>query len=280
MEIAKRTYSLYGLEANLSCKDLVGSIANKAGPWIKEAFHAPKELQFKGEVDLVTETDQKVEAMVMATIKEKYPAHAFVGEETVSSGKGKEELTDEPTWIVDPIDGTTNFVSRVPHLAISIGFAIKKQVVVGVVYNPVLDEMYVAVRGCVAYKNGASITSSPCTTLKNAVVATGVDPYDRTDENLSKVLGTVKKVLQHVRALRRLGSAALDMCYVACGMFEAYYEKGVHAWDIAAGSLILEEAGGKCDSMDGSPFNLCTRQVVATTAPLRDLFLPLVQEKH
>jgi len=146
------------------------------------------------------------------------------------------------------------------------------------VLNPVLDEMFVGVRGCGAFKNGVPISTSPCKNLKHAVVATGF-PYDRTEENLSAVFGTMKNVLIHVRAIRRLGSAALDMCYVASGIFEAYYEKGVHAWDIAAGSVILEEAGGKCDSLDGTPFSLCNRQVVATTGSLWEQFLPLVRNK-
>jgi len=167
----------------------------------------------------------------------------------------------------------------VPHLAIAIGFSLKKQAVVGVVYNPVLDEMFVGVRGSGAFKNGDPISCSPATNLKHAVIATGF-PYDRSDESLTKVLGTLKTVLTHVRAVRRLGSAALDMCYVASGIFEAYYERGVHAWDVAAGSVILEESGGKCDSMDGKPFDLCERQMVATCGSLRSQFLPLVQDKH
>jgi len=252
------------------------SLAKKAGPMIKTAFNAPKELVFKGEVDIVTETDQKVEQMVLDSISEKFPTHKFVGEETVSSGKGKEEITDDPTWIVDPIDGTTNFVARVPHLAIAIGFAIKKQVVVGVVFNPVLDEMFTAVRGVGAFKNDVPIKVSKCENTKHAVVATGF-PYDRTPENLDKVLHTVKNVLMNVRAIRRLGSAALDMCYVASGVFEAYYERGVHAWDIAAGSLILEEAGGTCDSIDGTEFSLCDRQILATNGHLRKQFKEIVK---
>lgn len=182
-KIANSPYSEYALFAI--------DLAQRAGPCIKDAFHAPKELQFKGEVDIVTETDQKVEALVMAAIKEKYPDHCFVGEEVdfllceliimkrpfhlEKARKNSQKLqlgllTVRQQLVLYlfglAIDGTTNFVSRVPHLAISIGFAVKKEVVVGVVFNPVLDEMFVGVRGSGAYKNGVPISCSPATNLK------------------------------------------------------------------------------------------------------------------
>jgi len=265
------------MQDNREIHDFAVSLARTVGDLVKSAFSAPKEVAFKGEVDIVTETDQRVEQLVLDAIRDKFPTHLFVGEESVSSGKGKEEVTDDPTWIIDPIDGTTNFVARVPHLAISIGFAVNKQVVVGVVYNPILNEMFTATKGGGAFKNGAPIKISSCNNLKHAVVATGF-PYDRTPENLDKVMATLKNVLVQVRAIRRLGSAALDMCYVASGVFEAYYEKGVDAWDIAAGSLILKEAGGTCDSTDGTEFSLCNRQILATNGHLRKLFVELVKQ--
>jgi fructose-1,6-bisphosphatase/inositol monophosphatase family enzyme len=169
-------------------------------------------------------------------------------------------VTDEPTWIVDPIDGTTNFVHRFPFSCVSIGLAIGKKVVVGVVYNPMMGEMFTAIRGQGAKLNGEPISISQTTDLKQALVATGF-PYQRDDATLDHVLANVKIILQHCRAVRRAGSAALDMCYVARGVFDIYYEAGVHAWDIAAGALIVEEAGGYVKDMYDTPFSLGLRRV-------------------
>lgn len=167
---------------------------------------------------------------------------------------------DNPTWIVDPIDGTTNFVHRFPFSCVSVALAINKKVVVGVVYNPMMNELFTAVRGQGAFLNGEKLQISQTTELKQALVATGF-PYQRDDETLDHVLANVKIVLQNCRAVRRAGSAALDMCYVARGVFDIYYEAGVHAWDIAAGALIVEEAGGHVMDMYDSPFSLGLRRV-------------------
>lgn len=161
---------------------------------------------------------------------------------------------------MDPIDGTTNFVHRFPFSCVSIGLAINKKVVVGVVYNPMMGEMFTAVKGQGAKLNGEAIHVSTNTDMKQALVATGF-PYQRDDKMLDHVLGNVKKVLQACRAVRRAGSAALDMCYVARGVFDLYYEAGVHAWDVAAGCLIVEEAGGYVMDMYDTPFSLGLRRV-------------------
>jgi len=185
----------------------------------------------------------------------------------VASGALSEDVTDAPTWIVDPIDGTTNFVHRFPFSCVSIGLAINQKVVVGVVYNPMMNEMFTAIKGHGAKLNGEPIHVSHTTDLKQALVATGF-PYQRDDETLDHVLGNVKRVLQACRAVRRAGSAALDMCYVARGVFDLYYEAGVHAWDVAAGCLIVEEAGGHVMDMYDAPFSLGLRRVACGNAPL------------
>jgi len=224
------------------------SLSKRAGEIIKIAFHAPKEVTFKDTIDLVTKTDKEVEVMLMNEIHQRFPDHLFIAEETVSDGHGSEVLTDAPTWLIDPIDGTTNFVHKFPFCCVSIGLAIKQQVVVGIVYNPVLEDMFTAILGQGAKRNGKPIVVSETDNLKHCLIATGF-PYDRSQSQ--RVANRLKVVLEHVRDVRRAGSAALDMCFVAAGILEAYYEEGIHAWDVAAGGLILEEAGGIIGSIDG-----------------------------
>uniref|UniRef100_A0A6B2LEA0 Inositol-1-monophosphatase n=1 Tax=Arcella intermedia TaxID=1963864 RepID=A0A6B2LEA0_9EUKA len=239
-------------------------MARKAGEKIKVAFGAPKQITFKADIDLVTKTDKEVEEMLMGAIRGRFPDHKFVAEENVSDGKGEEVLTEAPTWLIDPIDGTTNFVHKFPFCCVSIGLAINKQVVVGVVYNPMLDELFTAIKGQGAKKNGTPIQVSTTDSLQQSLVATGF-PYDRS--YTKQVLEVLQKVVEKVRDVRRAGSAALDMCYVASGVFEAYYENGIHAWDVAAGSLILLEAGGVVSGFAlDKELDICKRQIVATNA--------------
>lgn len=181
-------------------------------------------------------------------------------------------LTDDYTWIIDrmyisfllvvlispiqiAIDGTTNFVSKFPFVSVSIALALNKEVIVGVVYNPILNELFRAVKGGGAFHNDNQIHVTKNEELKNSLVATGF-PYDRDDETLDRVLCNIKSVLQNCRAIRRAGSAALDICYVAKGVFDLYYEETVKAWDISAGVLIVSEAGGFVDHMHNQPFTL------------------------
>ena len=187
-------------------------------------------------------------------------AQSFGNSQSVAAGTLSEEVTEQPTWIVDPIDGTTNFVHRFPFSCVSVALAINKKVVVGVVFNPMMNEMFTAVKGQGAKLNGEALHVSQTSEMKQALVATGF-PYQRDDATLDHVLGNIKRVLQECRAVRRAGSAALDMCYVARGVFDLYYEAGVHAWDVAAGCLIVEEAGGCVMDMYDSPFSLGLRRV-------------------
>eukprot|EP01104_Vermistella_antarctica_P018510 TRINITY_DN6888_c0_g1_i1.p1 TRINITY_DN6888_c0_g1~~TRINITY_DN6888_c0_g1_i1.p1 ORF type:complete len:319 (+),score=62.23 TRINITY_DN6888_c0_g1_i1:88-957(+) len=243
--------------------------AKEAGTLIRDTFNERKKLGVKGNieykcsVDLVTETDKACEALVFKRLQEKYPDHLFVGEESVAAGTVKETLGDGPTWLVDPVDGTTNFVHGFPFTCISIAFVNKKQVMAGVVYGPILDEMFTAVRGGGAFVNGEAIHTSDTSSLGQALIATGF-PTDRCDENLDYILANLRGFLSGgVRGIRRIGSAALDMCSVACGRMDAYFELHVHGWDVAAGSLIVEEAGGVVRDPRGGPANIMTGKIVA-----------------
>eukprot|EP01126_Amoeba_proteus_P013262 TRINITY_DN1559_c0_g1_i10.p1 TRINITY_DN1559_c0_g1~~TRINITY_DN1559_c0_g1_i10.p1 ORF type:complete len:210 (+),score=30.81 TRINITY_DN1559_c0_g1_i10:130-759(+) len=190
--------------------DLALSLALEAGSIIKEAFYKEKEVNYKSNVDLVTETDLAVEELVLKKIRSTYPDHLFVGEESTAAGSCAEKLTEHPTWIVDPIDGTTNFVHRFPMSCISIAFAIGGQVVVGVVNNPMLGDLFTAIRGQGAFHNGRRLRVSQRDELKQALISTGFC-LDRSEEVLQPIMNRTKRVLAACRDLRRGGSAALDM---------------------------------------------------------------------
>jgi len=248
-------------------------VAKEAGVRIKEAFEKRKkntakssDIEFKSRLDLVTETDKAIEEFAKCQFLSSFPSHSFLGEESVAAGQ-KCELSDNPTWIVDPIDGTTNFVHGVPWSCISIGLAIKKEVVVGVVFNPMLDELFEAVKGKGALLNGVPIQSSSHTELHHVLIATGF-PTERDTPKVEYITQNLKAVLFQVRDIRRLGSAALDICSVACGRLDAYFEYHIHAWDIAAGVLIAEEAGGKAVDPSGAPLDLLCGKALVCNSPL------------
>jgi inositol-phosphate phosphatase/L-galactose 1-phosphate phosphatase len=225
--------------------DFALKLAAEAGDLIRAGYNDDsKKVDFKLDVDLVTETDKKTEQFLMNAIKAKYPDHLFIGEETVSATHGSEELTEKPTWLIDPIDGTTNFVHRFPFTCVSIGFAINKVPVVGVVFNPIINELFSAAKGKGAFLNGKQIHVSKTENLKQALIGTGFS-VNRDTQTLDKTVDGLRKMLENCREVRRAGSAALDMCYVAKGTYDIFYQpQGVHSWDVAAGIIIVQEAGG------------------------------------
>jgi fructose-1,6-bisphosphatase/inositol monophosphatase family enzyme len=246
---------------------------------VKRAFDARgAHITFKGSVDLVTETDEAVEKLIFAAIRAKYPNHALIGEESVAKG-GSETLTHRPTWIVDPIDGTTNFVHGLPWVGISIAFAVAGKVMMGVVFNPILDELFTATLAGGAQLNGEAIRASNTSVLKNALIATGFS-YDRREASIDFHLTKLRAVLLACRDIRRPGSAAMDMCAVACGRLDAYYELGIHIWDIAAAALIVREAGGVCCGPYGGDANvldLSGRAVLASCSGVVQSLVELLQ---
>lgn len=250
-----------------------------SGIVVKRAFDARgSHVTFKGSVDLVTETDEAVERLIFDAIRVKYPKHVLIGEESVAKG-GNEVLGDRPTWIVDPIDGTTNFVHGLPWVGISIAFAVSHNIVMGVVYNPMLDELFTATLGGGARLNGELIRASSTAVLKHALVATGFS-YDRRESSIDFHLTKLRAVLLACRDIRRPGSAAMDMCAVACGRLDAYYELGIHIWDIAAASLIVREAGGVCCGPyggDARVLDLGGRAVLASCSGVVQALVELLQ---
>ncbi|EMP42296.1 Inositol monophosphatase 1, partial [Chelonia mydas] len=211
---------------------------------VREALKEEISIMVKSSpADLVTVTDQKVEKMIISSIKEKYPSHSFIGEESVAAGEGS-TLTDNPTWIIDPIDGTTNFVHRFPFVAVSIGFVVNKKIEFGVVYSCVEDKMYTGRKGKGAFCNGQKLQVSGQEDITKSLLVTEMGS-NREPETLKIVLSNMERLLSiPVHGIRAVGTAAVNMCLVATGGADAYYEMGIHCWDMAGAGIIITEAGG------------------------------------
>ena len=223
------------------------AVVKKAGEIIINAWDKPRNTRHKGKIDLVTETDVAVQDFLKEQLSKISPEAGFVGEE----GDGEKDVDQELAWIVDPVDGTTNFVHKIPMVAVSVALALKGSPALGIVYAPMLGECYRAVAGSGAFLNDSPIKTSSVSELHDAVVATGF-PY-HIKPNLGELLSRLENVLPETQGLRRLGSAALDLCFVACGRMDAYYEAILKPWDMEAGWLIVEEAGGKTSTLSGEP---------------------------
>lgn len=249
--------------------ELAESLARSGGALIKEAFHKPKNIDLKSStIDLVTETDTAVEAMILSAITKNFPTHKFIGEETVAaSGGQKVEITDDPTWVVDPVDGTTNFVHSFPYPCVAIGFMNNQIVEFGVIYNPINNEMFTAKLGHGAFLNNQKITTSPASpeAVQGSLLITEIGS-DKNAKKLDLVFGNMNSLLQAgAHGFRSLGSCAMNMCAVACGRADAFYEAGMHIWDYCGAGLIVREAGGSTIDMNGGELDLCARRIIAAS---------------
>ncbi|MFC0215961.1 inositol monophosphatase family protein [Paenibacillus chartarius] len=249
--------------------------AAKTGEWIKSKLGDFSKVDHKySPHDLVTEVDKGAEKMIRNLIMTHFPHHSFLGEEGVQPGpaasaKALEEVKDaEYLWIVDPVDGTTNFVHGFPFYCVSIALAHRGDVIVGVIYDPSRDELFVAEKGKGAYVHGRKMTVSADAALSGSLVATGF-PADRNGA-LPVNLAGVTALAPRVRNLRVAGSAALHLAYVAAGRLSGFWEIGLNAWDIAAGSLMVQESGGRITDTEGRPYSLDVRHVMATNGHIHD----------
>jgi len=249
--------------------DRLIAIAQEAGTLFLEGYHARKEVSFKSDVDLVTEYDVAVEKLLKEKLAEAFPDHTLVGEES----SGTLTYPDKAIYI-DPIDGTTNFVHGIPFCAISVGIWEAQRPVAGCVYNPVLEELFYAQKGKGATLNGEPIRVDTAETLTQSLIATGF-PYTKIEKgkDYEWVIRTMENLLPCTRDIRRLGSAAMDLCYVAKGTFSGFYEINLKPWDVAAGILIVEEAGGKISGSGGATYTLDQRIIVASNAKIHDLLV-------
>ncbi|XP_019728291.1 inositol monophosphatase 1-like [Hippocampus comes] len=248
------------------CMDHCVEIAKQAGKVIREALQGDIAVMHKSsQVDLVTETDQRVERLIISSIKAKFPTHSFIAEESVAAG-APSILTDDPTWIIDPIDGTTNFVHGFPFVSVSIGFTVKKEIEFGVVYSCIEDKMYTAHKGKGAFCNGLPIKVSGQEDLSCCLVLTEV-AFKKDQQHLDSMMANLRSVLTiPVHGIRSPGSAAINMCLVASGAADAYYHLGIHCWDMAGGTAVLTEAGGVIVDISGGPFDLMSRRLIAASS--------------
>jgi myo-inositol-1(or 4)-monophosphatase len=241
------------------------ALAREAGQLLKSLLHQERAVTHKGTVDLVTDADQASEEIVAGGIRAAFPEHRLIGEE---GARGSE--TSDYGWVIDPLDGTTNYAHRYPHFAVSIGLEYRGRPVLGVVYDPMKDELFHAREGRGAFVNGAPLRVSAIPDLILSLLASGFS-YNINERAASYALWTDINSL--AQGVRRDGSAALDMCYVAAGRLEGFYEKPVNAWDIGAGAIIVREAGGFLTNLDGSEFDLYAREVVATNGLIHEELL-------
>ena len=228
--------------------DVAMAAAKEAGAVLQAEHSRPQKISYKGDVDLVTETDKKAEQLIVGRLRREFPDHRIVAEE---GGTGA-AAASRYEWHVDPLDGTTNFAHGYPCFAVSIGLLEDGKPLLGIVFNPVADEMFSAVRGEGAFLNGVAIHVSKIERMETSLVATGFPAHKRGD------VGNIHYYWQftlHSHGVRRDGSAALDLCSVAAGRFEAFWEFGLKSWDTAAGILIASEAGGRVTNLTGGPYH-------------------------
>jgi len=246
--------------------------AREAGRFIAQAADRldTNEIARKGQHDYVTETDTKAEAHIIETIREAYPQHSFLGEEFGQSGAED----NDNLWIIDPIDGTTNFIHGIPHYAISIALQHKGKLEAAVIYDPIKNEEFVAARGQGAQLNGKRIRVSQTKVLSDAVIGTGF-PFKKDQEPLMDAyFEQAKNIAKATAGIRRAGAASLDLAYVAAGRYDGFWEYGLQKWDIAAGILLVQEAGGLLGEPQGGLDYFNQGNIVCANSKL---FKPLLQ---
>jgi len=251
---------------------LAVDLARRAGALQKSRYETRLEIGTKSApVDLVTEVDRACEALIVDAVERERPGDAVVAEE----GGGSDRAGATWRWVIDPLDGTTNYAHGYPRFCVSIGVEREDARHLGVVYDPLMDELYTAVRGTGALRNGAPIRVSPEADLGRSLLATGF-AYDRRESNVDN-LDNFGAFLKRARALRRDGSAALDLCYVASGRLEGYWELKLQPWDVAAGALVVEEAGGRVSDFAGTGTARSGREVVASNGRIHDAMLAVLR---
>ncbi|WP_108025713.1 inositol monophosphatase family protein [Melghirimyces profundicolus] len=257
--------------------------AEKAGERIRAHAAAAKKVRFKSSShDLVTEVDQAAEEIIRDTILKIHPSHAILGEEGVEAGVEasraalEEHRSFEDLWIVDPIDGTTNFVHGFPMFCVSIAYARRQEVVAGVIYDPLRDERFTAEKGKGAFLNGEPIRVSGEERLEESLVATGF-PAGAGGARQRNVEG-ILKLSPRCRNVRAGGSAALHLAYVAAGRLTGFWELELNAWDLAAGSLLVREAGGEVTDTAGTPYDIGVRHILATNGNIHPAMLKELKE--
>ncbi len=239
---------------------------------IKNLGHLSREdVQTKQAFDFVTKVDRWSEAVIMQTIRKKFPSHRFLTEETL-----KQEDTGDYRWIIDPLDGTTNYIHSYPMFSVSIALEYMSEVVLGIVFDPLRDELFHAVKGGGSFLNNKKISVSGVDALERSLIATGF-PF-RAKEMIDHYLRAFREIFREVSDIRRAGSAAIDLAYIAAGRFEGFFELALSPWDIAAGGLLIREAGGIITDFGGGTDYLSTGNIVAGNKGVQPEILKIVKE--
>ncbi len=251
--------------------DKVIQISKEAGEIIREGFGTNFSVEYKSNLsDFVTEIDKKSEETIINFIRKAYPAHSVLAEES-----GGHEYSSEYLWVIDPLDGTSNFAHGLPIFAVSIGVQKNNETICGVVYDIMRDEIYSSEKGSGSYRNGQKLSVSSNDDLRKSMLVTGF-PYD-ISENPDFAIERFAAFLKASRAVRRLGSAAIDMCYVASGVFDGFWEVHLHPWDICAGKLLVEEAGGIVTNFAGEKIDIFSKQILAANGKIHRKMIELLR---
>ncbi|KKP38762.1 MAG: monophosphatase, myo-inositol-1(or 4)-monophosphatase [Candidatus Peregrinibacteria bacterium GW2011_GWF2_33_10] len=258
------------------------NLALQAGKILQKYYGTDLKIQTKSSYrDMVTQADKESEVLIEKLIKENFPNHRILGEESTPNSQPKTQSSSY-RWIIDPLDGTANFTKNIPFFAVSIGLEKAQKMIIGIVYNPILNQMFFAEKGSGAYlawdknkplktiknvqKNAKKMHVSETKTVKNSMMSTGFIPSNET--HLEENLQLFARLSKNAKALRRMGAAALDLCFVAAGWFDGFWEYDLCPWDVAAGSLIIQEAGGNVTNFDGSKFDLNLGKILATNGKI------------
>ncbi len=255
---------------NVDYVSIAAEISREAGALILPYFEQPLEMEYKGTFDLVTAADRASEKLIVERLRSRFPAHSIIAEEG-----GGVEAGSEYVWYVDPVDGTTNFAHGFPAFCVSIGLTFRNEMVAGVVYDPLREELFSAERGSGAYLNSRRIQVSKCESLKESLIGTGFASRNR-HADINVYFFHQVSMLTH--GVRRAGSAALDLCSVASGRLEGFWEFGLNAWDVAAGLLMIQEAGGTYQDMNGAPYELAGPHLAASNGNIQRELLQLFED--
>ncbi len=258
------------MEPVKSYLDFAFECARKAGEIIKRGFKAEKNIIFKSFANPVTEYDKASEALIVGMIGKKYPSHSILTEEGLSNLK-----QSDIKWIIDPLDGTVNFTHGIPFVSVSIGVEIEGEIEAGVVYNPILQEWYWAYKDGGAFFNKKSIHVSKISEKGKALIVTGF-PYEMGGR-IDYLVDPLAVITKNFTGFRRFGSASIDMCYVARGSFEGFYEENLKPWDTAAGKIIVSEAGGILSDYRGGEFDIYKNTIVADNGIIHPALLEILK---
>lgn len=244
--------------------------ARRAGQLIAARYPTQRDVSRKGYRDLVTETDIAAEDVILSLIQDRFPDHAILSEETPGG-----EIGEGYTWVIDPVDGTSNYTHRVPIFSVSVALLHRGRPLIGVVYDPMRDHLFVGKSGSGATLNNQPLQISAIHQIQEALI--GFD-WARDEEKRNQVLSRLQQVAPLCHTVRALGSAALGLTYVAAGWLDGYFHLAIHPWDAAAAVLLITEAGGRCTSFDGEPFNVSAARCVATNGHIHEALLHALRE--